>query len=57
MPPTPGPGTYDSKSVLEGPKFSLRAKHEKAPPLAPGPGAYTPKLDYDASLKAAPAYS
>ena len=57
VPRTPGPGTYDSRSALEGPKFSMRSKHNTLGALVPGPGAYQPKLDFDASLKMAPAYS
>ena len=57
LPPTPGPGTYQSISALAGPKFSMRSKHDKSIALLPGPGAYTPKHEFDASLKAAPAYS
>ena len=57
MPPTPGPGNYESKSQLSGPKFSLRPKHESIGAQVPGPGTYQPKLDFDASLRSAPAYS
>jgi Sperm-tail PG-rich repeat len=56
-PKTPGPGTYESKSALAGPKFSMRSKHDHLTANVPGPGTYEPKHDFDAALRAAPAYS
>lgn len=57
VPKTPGPGTYESRSVLAGPKFSMRSKHDTLGSPVPGPGAYDPKHSFDATLKSAPAYS
>ena len=55
--PIPGPGTYETKSALSGPKFSMRAKVEKLGETLPGPGAYEPKHKFDASIRSSPSYS
>lgn len=44
---TPGPGNYDTRSQLGGPKFVMAKKREnKLDYETPGPGSYDPFLDF-----------
>ena len=44
---TPGPGNYESKSMMGGPKFCMAKKREnKLNSETPGPGAYDPEQEW-----------
>eukprot|EP00349_Pseudokeronopsis_sp_Brazil_P006068 CAMPEP_0202965468 /NCGR_PEP_ID=MMETSP1396-20130829/9434_1 /ASSEMBLY_ACC=CAM_ASM_000872 /TAXON_ID= /ORGANISM="Pseudokeronopsis sp., Strain Brazil" /LENGTH=184 /DNA_ID=CAMNT_0049688195 /DNA_START=609 /DNA_END=1162 /DNA_ORIENTATION=- len=55
VPPTPGPGTYNQKSTINGPQFHMGSKYDAIGDSFPGPGSYQPA--HQAKMKRAPSFS
>jgi len=45
IPPTPGPGQYESQNSTQGPKFTALGRREPNVKLSPGPGEYNPRAE------------